>query len=311
MILICKNANTMINWNDYHLILSIHRSKGLPGAAEHLGVTLSTVFRRLERMEDNLGVRLFDRNKGVYHPTDAGQRMVQAAERMEQEALAGDRAITGQDQQLQGSITITSTESISASFLARHIPAFQKQYPGLTVTIMSSDRKLSLADREADIALRPRRPKTDSLIGRKIGQSNWGIYAAAPIAGRYKKIRILSDLAGLDVIGWEGSPAAHDTMTWLASRIDPLNIIYKSNSLLTNASLAASGDALVPLPCRVGSFWPGLAPILSPLDDAMGELWLVMHQDLKRNARVRALADFIAHAAKEEATIFCGFANSF
>ena len=296
----------MTNWNDYHLILSIYRSEGLPGAAEQLGVTLSTVFRRLERMEDTLGVRLFDRHKGIYHPTDAGQRLVQAAERMEQEALAGDRAVSGQDQQLEGSLTITSTESISASFLARHIPAFQKEYPGLSVAIVSSDRKLSLADREADIALRPRRPKTDSLIGRKIGQSNWGIYAAASVTGRYKNIRKLSDLAGLDVIGWEGSPAAHDTMIWLAGRIDPLNIIYKSSSLLTNAALAASGDALAPLPCRVGSFWPGLAPVLSPLDNAMGELWLVMHQDLRRNARVRALADFIAQAAKEEASAFSG-----
>lgn len=296
----------MLIWDDYRLVLAIARSSGLPGAAEALGVALSTVFRRLERVEQSLEVRLFDRAKGLYHPTDAGRELIHAAERMEQEALAADRAITGRDQQLEGSLKITSTESISASFLACHIPSFRKQYPGLTVEIIASDRILSLADREADIALRPRRPQQESLVGRKIGDLRWGIFTASANKDRYSNITKLSDLAGLEIIGWRGSPAAHDTMLWLSRKIDPLNIVYQSSSLLTNAALTTSGEALAPLPYRVGNFWPDLIPILSPIDEAMGELWLVIHQDLRRNARVRALADFIANAASEEAAAFTG-----
>lgn len=291
----------MLIWDDYRLVLAIHRASGLPGAADALGVTLSTIFRRLERVEQALDVRLFERNRGLYHPTDAGQELVLAAERMEQEALAGERAVTGRDQQLVGTVRITSTESIATCFLARHIPSFQNQYPGLSVEIIASDRKLSLADREADIALRPRRPKEETLVGRKIGELRWGIYAAAANLKRYSNISKLTDLAGLDLIGWKGSPAATDTMNWLEQEIGNLNITCQSSSLLTNASLAAAGDMLVPLPCRVGAMWPGLMPVLSPLKEAMGELWIITHEDLRRNARIRALMDYISNAAHKDA----------
>lgn len=296
----------MLIWDDYRLVLAIHRASGLPGAADTMGVTLSTIFRRLERVEQSLEVRLFERTKGFYQPTDAGQELVLAAERMEQEALAGDRAVTGRDQQLVGNVRITSTESIAACFLTRHIPSFQKQYPGLSVEIIAADRKLSLADREADIALRPRRPKEETLVGRKIGELKWGIYTNAANVKTYSNISKLSDLSGLDLIGWEGSPAATDTMNFLKQGIGNFNITCQSSSLLTNASLAAAGKMLAPLPCMVGSMWPNLKPVLSPLKDSIGELWIVTHEDLRRNARIRVLMNYISDAAHKDAATLLG-----
>ena len=99
----------MLVWNDYRVVLAIARARKLSAASEALGVTLSTVFRRLERIEEQLGTRLFDRRPGGYIPTEAGKELAHAAERMEQEALAGDLAVTGRDQRLHGTLRVTAT----------------------------------------------------------------------------------------------------------------------------------------------------------------------------------------------------------
>ena len=296
----------MLAWDDYRLVLAVARAGGLPGAAERLGVTLSTVFRRLDRIEDALGVRLFDRLRGSYQPTDAGRELMRAAERMEQEALAADRTVTGRDQQLTGTLRVTASEVLAACFLARHIPAFRSAHPGLFVELISDNRRLSLADREADVALRPRRPKEETLVGRKIGTLRWGIYASPEVCETLGAVADLSALAGQGFIGWEGSPAANEAMAWLEAALPGAEISYLSSSLITNAGLAAAGRALAPLPCLLGSVWPGLGTVLAPVTKAAGELWIVTHEDLRRNARVRALLDHLAAAAEADRGLFEG-----
>ncbi len=126
----------MISWDDYRLVLAIALARGLPGAAEKLGVTLSTVFRRLERVEEELGARLFDRLRGGYEPTETGFELARAAEQMELEALSADRIISGRDQQLTRLLRITATDALAVNFLARHIPVFHNMHPGIKVEII-------------------------------------------------------------------------------------------------------------------------------------------------------------------------------
>ena len=105
----------MLQWDDYRFALAISRAKGLTGAAETLGVTLSTVYRRLEKIEETLAVRLFDRFKDGYAATEAGREIAAAAERMEQEAYAADRIVSGQDLRLSGTIRISASITTSGT----------------------------------------------------------------------------------------------------------------------------------------------------------------------------------------------------
>ena len=296
----------MLAWDDYRVVLAIARARKLSAASEALGVTLSTVFRRLERIEEQLGTRLFDRQPGGYKPTEAGKELAHAAERMEQEALAGDLAVTGRDQRLHGTLRVTATEALATCFLARHIPMFHAQHPGLLVEIICGNQRLSLADREADVALRPGRPKEETLVGRKIGTLAWGIYAAPPVCARLSAVTNATELSGEGFVGWEGNPAAGEIMAWLESCVPGTVRPYSSSSLITNAALAAAGKVLVPLPCFLGSVWPGLQAVLAPVPGIEGELWIVMHQDLRHNARVRALVDHLLAACEKDRELFTG-----
>src|SRR5690242_542552 len=101
-----------IDWDDLKLALAVARGRGLSGAAKLLGINHATVFRRLNALEQVLGVRLFERFRDGYAATAAGERVVAMAERMEAEVIDASRALSGQDVRLEGPVRITTTEAL-------------------------------------------------------------------------------------------------------------------------------------------------------------------------------------------------------
>ena len=297
-----------LSWEDFRYILAISRASGVTRAAELLGVNISTVFRRLEIIERSIETVLFDRSRKGYLPTEAGQEVVRAAEIMEHAAFAANRIVSGHDQRLMGEIRVTATEALASSFLSRHLKNFHEKHPGLTVNIISENRILSLAEREADIALRPRRPSDETLIGRKIATFNWGVYGNSDLVDALGAVENPKDLAGQPFIVWTGSIFAEKSEEWLEQSVPDVEMTCRSSSLITSALLASNAIGLTLLPCLVGTLWPGLKPIISPLGDfgASGEVWMVIHEDMRQNARVRALMDHIVAAAQMDSSLFDG-----
>jgi len=299
---------TKLSWEDYRYILAIYRAAGVTRAVGELGVNSSTAFRRLDKIERSIQTLLFDRARKGYMPTAAGQEVVQAAEIMEQAAYRADRVITGHDQQLTGQVRVTATETLATCFLSRHVESFRNKYPGLAVTIISENRVLNLTERESDIALRPRKPSDQTLIGRKVGTLKWGVYGSARFQNKLGKIKVPADLADHPFIVWSGGKLAMETENWIGQSIPDVDLAFRSNSMLTTAQMVSTDVGLAVLPCIVGAVWPGLIPIISPLNDKhpSGELWSVYHEDMRHNARVRALVDHLAAAAQQDIDLFEG-----
>src|SRR6185295_8346684 len=152
--LVCMNANdSSLSVADLPLILALSREKTLAGAAERLGVDLSTVFRRLNTLEKRLRVRLFDRSPRGYQLTAAGERAAAGAERVETELLALDRDISGRDQQLSGVLRVTASETFSNSVLPPLFSRFHEAHPRIQLSLVIDNRVLDLGRREADVAL--------------------------------------------------------------------------------------------------------------------------------------------------------------
>src|SRR4051812_49360190 len=152
---LCICATKMFNWDDLRTMLALARNGGLARAAARLGVDQSTVFRRINRLEEKLAVRLFERLPSGYVATVAGERLLATAERMEEEANALDRAIAGNDCRLTGLLRVTSSETTANRLLTRHLAAFRNLHPGIEIELIVENRVLSLTRREADVALRP------------------------------------------------------------------------------------------------------------------------------------------------------------
>ena len=299
----------MNDWNDLRLVLAVHRAASLTNAAARLNVDHSTAFRRLKALETRLGVRLFERlSGGVYQATEAGQRMAYAAERMEDEALALDRALTVSDHRLSGRLRVTSSETLAYSRLTRHLAAFREAHPGVVVELATDNRVLNLSRREADVALRPVRPREGDLWGRRLAQVAWGFSVALwYLAGHDGPLRHADELVNPALIGWEYGTTALQAAEWLSRAAPQEAFVYRSNSLVNQLVAARAGIGLALLPCYLGDSDGGVvraAP--EPVPDLEGELWIVAHADLKGTARVRAFFEVVGDGLARERALFEG-----
>lgn len=300
----------MDDWNDPRLVLAVKRAGSLTGAAKALGVDHSTAFRRLNALEDRLGARLFERlPSGGYKATAAGERMAAAAERMEDETLALDRDLTGRDQRSSGRLRVTSSETLAFRLLTRHLANFRKAHPRIIVELIVDNRVLSLSRREADIALRPMRPKEGDLWGRKLADVAWTFYGAQSYLDANGGALSVPEEAfeRQALIGWEEDAVGIQTADWLNRRAPAEAFAYRTNSLVNQFVAAKAGIGLALLPCYLGEGDPDLVRALpSPLPELAGELWIVTHDDLKMTARVRAFFDIVGEGLVGERKRFDG-----
>jgi DNA-binding transcriptional LysR family regulator len=112
-----------VDWDDVRHFLALARVGSVRAAGSMLGVSHSTVARRVEALETRLGARLFDRHRDGYLLTDAGREMVAGAERVEREMAALERGLAGQDARLEGPVRVSCTDHFIAKILLHGRPA--------------------------------------------------------------------------------------------------------------------------------------------------------------------------------------------
>ena len=299
----------MNDWNELRLVLAVARAGSLTSAAKALGIDHSTVFRRLNAAEEKLGVRLFERLPGgVYEATGAGERVASSAERMEDVALALDRDIAGRDHRLSGRLRVTSSETLAHRVLTPHLAAFRAAHAGIVVELVIDNRVLSLSRREADVALRPIRPREGDLWGRKLADIGWSAYGSRDY-GAANKLPLSSarDLGRHPLIGWDETATRIGATDWLERAAPSEAFVYRTASLVNQLAAAKAGIGLAVLPCYLADPEPELVRALrGVVPELATELWIVTHADLKSTARVRAFFDLVGNGLVKERKLFEG-----
>lgn len=294
------------SWDDLSLVLAVARGGGLKPAAAALKVDHSTVFRRLNAVERRFGTRLFERLPRGYMPTASGQRAIDAAERMEAEALGLDRALTGRDERLEGRLRVTCSETIAHQILVPHVVAFARAHPGIAAELVLDDRVLALSRREADIAIRPLRPVEGDLFGRRLSGVAWAFYGAPAYFKAAGRPRKPADLRHHRFVGWDEGAGGVQSAGWL-ERVAPAGAFaFRSNRLVVQMAAVVEGIGLALLPCYLGDREPRIARAMPPIRELERELWLVTHEDLKATARVRAFMDFVGTRLIADRALFEG-----
>ena len=287
------------DWDDLRIFLAVARAGSLSAAARVLGVTHSTVFRRIGGFEARLGARLFDRLSGGYALTTAGEEMRDSVLRIEEEISALALKVTGQDQRPSGTIRITTTDLLAVGVLPRHIAAFRAEWPGIEIEVVVADTMLDLTRREADVALRIGNPVQETLVGRRVGRLAFAVYAASS-PGAWE----LGDPAHGD---WIGYGSAHGPLSRSLARWWPqMRQVYRTNSIIAAHAAARAGIGLAALPCVLADCDPELVRATSLPEEFMLDLWLLTHEDLRNTARVRIFLDFMAAALAADADLLEG-----
>ncbi|NDH40687.1 MAG: LysR family transcriptional regulator, partial [Gammaproteobacteria bacterium] len=139
-----------MNWDDLKVLLALSRVGSTRKAAELLGVSNTTVLRRLESLEEQIGARLFDRTPDGLVVTALGDQLLPTAREVEEVLTEAERHVSGRDSELSGRIKL-SLPAVPVTHIAEAVAAFAIQYPRIELDISVSDHPVDLARREADI----------------------------------------------------------------------------------------------------------------------------------------------------------------
>ncbi len=155
-----------------------------------------------------------------------------------------------------------------------------------------TDHKLNLSKGEADVAIRGGEQRDDILIGRKIADTPWVLYASRDYVKRRGKPERPEDIARHSLIGYTGPMANLRSVRWLQSTAPKAPVAAYSNSVLGALSAAKSGSGLALLPAHVANTERELARVFRLRPEFTEPLTLLVHPDLRKTPRIRAFIDF-------------------
>jgi DNA-binding transcriptional LysR family regulator len=282
-------------WDDFRLVRAIADHRSLGAAADALGVNKYTVFRRLNALEKQLGVRVFERARTGYMLTSAGEEMVALAVRMAESIVEFERRVAGQDVRPSGELRVTTTDTIFSHLVAPMFCAFRRKYPEITLDFVIDNRTLNLSRRDADVAIRAASDPPQTLVGRRVATIAWHAYLSTSLAHELKLP--LDDAVALTrpPMRWVGlgDPLAMTAgARWMASNVHPDCIGVKVNMVSVLATAIESGLGIGVLPSFIGECVKGLIRIPALRPTSSTGLWVLTHPDLKKAARVRAFLEF-------------------
>ena len=200
--LCAERHNRAMDWDHFRYFLELARAGTLAGAARRLGVEHTTVSRRLQALEKQVGSALFAREAGGHRLTEAGRQLMPKVEAMETAFLAVESAAPGVRQGLHGLVRIGTTEGFGNLILAPQLARFALGHPGLVVDLLALPRLVHLSRREADIVISLERPARGAVLVVKLTDYVLQLYGAHNYLAGHAPIHTADDLRGHTFISY-------------------------------------------------------------------------------------------------------------
>ena len=284
-------------WDSFRFILAVFRYETLSAAARVLDVNETTVSRRLAQAEERLQTKLFSRSASGLEPTDAGLLLVQHIERAEAEIDAGRNQVVGSDKLVSGGVRIAAEPLIINHLLVPKLEELMVQHPELKIDLITINNSVSVARREADIAVQLCKPEDDPrIITKRLGQLSSGVYASTHYASENKT----------DELPWLSCDTKNADMPiakWLSDRTeiqgaDRSRLIVNNLQTLLCCLQANLGKSV--LPDVLVSEDLALTRLDSSAELPSQEVWLTYQPELREIGRIKAsvawLSDCFGHA---------------
>lgn len=286
-----------MEWDDLKHFLAVSRSGSLTEAARVLKTSPSTVARRVSDLETELGIRLFHRRRSGYALTSSGEAIRSKVEDVEAEVISVQREALGRDLRLSGQVRVAASDDIATHVIAPRLPEFHRRYPDIELELLARMDLVNLSRREADIAIRGQKPSEGDFIVRRAGYWPFALYAEK----RYAKARTLKpgspDLSNAEIITWTKDYRHVRGGSWLAENASDSAIALRSDSARVHFAACKAGMGVAILPSKLADRERSLVCLLPTEMVLAVELWVVVHRDLIRTARVRTVMEFLTNLA--------------
>lgn len=277
-----------MEWGDLRVFLAIAREGSLGAAARKLGQTQPTMGRRLRALEAAVGQTLFQRTGEGFVLTDEGASVLGHAERVEEEVLAFQRQLIGQEAQLEGMLRLSSSDWFGTFMLAPVLAEFGRRHPRVCVELLTDARLFSLPRREADMVFRIKPFDEPEVISRRLMRIPYALYGLTdgdrPRPG---------DGAGARLITMDIAFSEMPDAIWLKRILPNATVAFRSNNREVQAQLCSKGAGLAVLPRPLGDATPNIAPFDLGEAPPGRDTFVGYHRDLRRLARMRELLELV------------------
>lgn len=281
-----------VSANDLEIILATVRARTMSDAGKRLGIDGSTVFRAIQRLEKGLGQQLFARSRNGSYPTELALKLSQHAERIETH-LEGARAAIQQSQSglVSGQVRLATTDTVLHGLVLPMLAGLAAAQPLLQFELTTGNDLISLAKRDADIALRVTLEPPPYLIGKHIGQIRFALFGPGP--GKLSA----SDAANPALCNWVAPDEAlpgHSSVLWRKRQYPSVMPRHNVNSILSVTAAIAAGLGVGIIPLFLAQMRDDLVQLSDPIDACETQLWLLTHVESRQIPRVSTVYAYLA-----------------
>lgn len=288
------------DWNRTRGFLITAEEGSFSAAAKALGMAQPTLSRQVAALEADLGVTLFERGGQRLRLTESGQKLAFHARKMAAAAEGFSLAAAGNSEQLEGLVTLSVAQFDAVYRLPPVIAQLRTLYPAIEIEVVVTNNPSDLNRREADIAIRSFRPTQPDLIAKKLGTEDIWLCGTKDYLSAFKRIKQVNELTDLQVIGFERSRSVMDLLNKQGWRLSQANFQLVTGFQPMQIELCKAGLGAMFLSEFVEKFEPKLVRFQEARGPIMTlPVWLVCHQELRTNQRVRKVFDFIAEALSD------------
>jgi len=285
-----------MDWDNLQVFLTIARTGRVSAAARRLEVEHTTVSRRLEVLEKELGVPLFYRTTTGYLLTPQGKNVVASAETMERAAIAvAGRAREGSGA-VAGRVRLALAPEFASHWLAPELPTFRAKHPHIELQILVGTRERDLTRGEAELSIQSPRPRQQGLVAVRIAHTTAALYASKALIGsRRLWVDSVEALRDFSLLVYTSPYQMLQQAKWFQTILSSATIGLETNSTHTLLAAARAGTGIAVLPRFVAREDDELIAVSDNVADH--DVWLITHPEFRRDPKVRATADFLKRIA--------------
>lgn len=283
-----------MNWDDLKIFLDVARQPKLDDAAAHLHLDATTISRRIKRLEQALGLTLFERTRRGHALTPAGEKLAQQVEGME--SLSFDILTESSAEQMAaGRIRLGVPEGLGSAIVAPALASFRQSHPKIDVDLIALSGFVSVPKRQADMSILLARPAAGRLKVRKLSEYTLRLYGTEDYLARKGAVTSREDLQAHTLIGYVDDLIYSAQLRYFDELLPGLTPHLCSPSIIAQMEMVAAGAGLGILPAFMAEKSPALISLLDTDITVSRTFWLATHEDVAELQRNRLMADFLVH----------------
>lgn len=285
------------DWNRTRAFLATAETGSFSAAARLLGSTQPTVGRQVARLEEELGVMLFERVGTRLEMTSTALDLVEHAKAMGEGARRLALAAAGQSNSIEGTVKLTTSEVIAGHLIPPVLSQLRRTHPRIEVEVVASNEVRDLHRREADIAVRNAQPKHPDLIGKQLGVREGYLYASDEYLERIGGLESPEDILRAEIFAFDRTDLMVEGLNAFGLPVTREQFPIATSNHLVQWELCKRGLGICAIMSEVGDAAPGVRRVLPQIMLPI-QMWLVAHRELRTSRRIRVVFDALVEHLK-------------